>query len=105
MPEESNATVARRVVFLLAALLVLNTSLSFANLWPTLWIRWTPQLSVEVALAVLALAAAAQWLDGLSRRGIRVLAALWVVLVILRYADVTTRSLYGRDINLYWDLQ
>jgi hypothetical protein len=35
---------------------------------------------------------------------LRGLGALWVVLVLGRYADVTARSLYGRDINLYWDL-
>jgi Sulfatase len=34
---------------------------------------------------------------------LRVLAAIWVVLMIGRYEDVTARSLYGRDINLYWD--
>ena len=33
------------------------------------------------------------------------MAVFWVVLVIGRYAAITTRSLYGRDINLYWDLR
>ena len=30
---------------------------------------------------------------------------LWVVLVISRYADVTTPALYGREVNLYWDVR
>ena len=30
---------------------------------------------------------------------------LWVALIVGRYVDVTVRSLYGRDINLYWDLR
>src|SRR5437016_4772367 len=105
MLEVSNTTGARRWAALATALLVLNTSLTFANIWPTLGIRWTPQVSVEVAACVLCLAAAGQWLGGVSRRWLRGLAMLWVVLVIARYGDVTTRSLYGRDINLYWDLQ
>src|SRR4029079_2766453 len=33
------------------------------------------------------------------------LAAVGVVLAIGHYADVTTPALYGRDINLYWDVR
>src|SRR5262249_14541262 len=33
------------------------------------------------------------------------LAALWIVLAAGRYAEVTAPALYGRDINLYWDLR
>jgi hypothetical protein len=36
---------------------------------------------------------------------LRWLGAVWVVLVLGRYVDVTTRSLYGREINLYWDIR
>ena len=32
-------------------------------------------------------------------------AALWLALVIGRYAEVTAAALYGRDINLFWDLR
>ena len=35
----------------------------------------------------------------------RWLAAVWVALVLGHYADVTTPALYGRDINLYWDVR
>src|SRR4029453_14162843 len=37
------------------------------------------------------------WLAGLS--------VAWVFLVIGRYAEVTAPALFGRDINLYWELQ
>jgi hypothetical protein len=40
-----------------------------------------------------------------SRRAVRWMAIVWIVLVIGRYADVTAQALYGRDINLYWDLR
>lgn len=90
---------------LAVALVLLNVSLTFGNIWPTLSVRLTSVLSVEPAFCVLAILAARRWLGGPSRGFLRALAALWVVLVIGHYADVTTRSLYGRDINLYWDLR
>src|SRR5206468_11064288 len=31
--------------------------------------------------------------------------ALWTLLVFGRYAEVTAPALYGRDINLYWDVR
>jgi hypothetical protein len=40
---------------------------------------------------------------GVRRRAVRVLAAVWVALVIGRYLDVMAPALYGRPINLYWD--
>ena len=88
---------------LAGALALLNASLTFENLWPTLSVRLTAALSIEVALCVLAIAVAARLFRTPSPVVLRVLAALWVVLMIGRYEDVTARSLYGRDINLYWD--
>jgi len=88
------------------ALLLLNTSLTFVNVWPTLSIRPALALSPEVAVAVLGLAALRARLAGRRRIVVlRWLGALWVVLVLGRYVDVTTRSLYGREINLYWDIR
>ena len=88
---------------LAGALALLNASLTFENLWPTLSVRLTAALSIEVALCVLAIMVAARSFRTPSPVVLRVLAALWVVLMIGRYEDVTARSLYGRDINLYWD--
>ena len=88
---------------LAGALALLNASLTFENLWPTLSVRLTAALSIEVALCVLAIVVAARSFRTPSPVVLRVLAALWVVLMIGRYEDVTARSLYGRDINLYWD--
>ena len=62
-------------------------------------------LSIEAALCVLAIVAARPLVRRAVAVALRILAALWVVLVVGRYADVTARSLYGRDINLYWDLR
>jgi len=89
-------------VFVAAALLLLNASLTFGNVWPTPKIRWETALSVELAVCVLLLAAAPQRASRLARR---VLPTLWVLLVAGHYLDVTAPGLYGRDFNLYWDSQ
>ena len=87
------------------ALVLLNASLTFTNVWPTLGIRLTTDLSLEAALGVLGLMLARRWAGSRSRRALGWLAALWVVLIVGRYVEVTAESLYGRDINLYWDLR
>ena len=96
-------TASRYVGALLAlagALVVLNASVSFENVWPTPKVQWAPALSVELAACVLLLAVAPQWATRLARRA---LPALWVALVAGHYLDVTAPGLYGRDFNLYWD--
>jgi hypothetical protein len=90
---------------LAAALLFLDISLTFQNIWPTPAIRWNGELSLDLTLCLLVLVTAARWLGPPSRRVLSALGGLWVVLVIGRYAQVTARALYGRDINLYWDLR
>jgi hypothetical protein len=99
-----------RWVFLAAALAALNASLTFSNLWPTLAIRLNADVSLELAICILVLILGHRWLrprwPGLASRATeRCLAVLWVVLILGRYVDVTVRSLYGRDVDLYWDLQ
>ena len=96
--------------FLAVALAALNASLTFSNLWPTLAIRLNADVSIEFAVCVLALILAHRWLKprwpGVASPATeRCLAVLWVVLILGRYVDVTVRSLYGRDVDLYWDLQ
>jgi hypothetical protein len=90
---------------LAAAVLLLDISLTFESAWPTPGIRWAGALSIELAVFVLALAAAARGNLTPSRRALRWFAGVWVVLVLGHYADVTATALYGRDINLYWDLR
>src|SRR5205085_5120252 len=76
-------------------------------------ISWRGELSIEVAIALLLIVVAHSAFqpksprDGArrSRARMRALAAIWVALTIGHYADVTTPALYGRDINLYWDVR
>lgn len=96
---------ARAWALLMLALVVLNTALTFGSVWPTFWIRPTPDLSVEIAGLLLVLAGW-QYLRGApSHPLLAVCAVVFVLLVFGRYGAVMSHSLYGRDINLYWDSQ
>src|SRR3954447_20866405 len=93
-------------IALVAAVLLLDVSLTFHNVWPTPAVSWRGEVSVELAAYILILVA----LGAVTRRRsssatLRVVTAIWIVLVIGRYADVTATALFGRDINLYWDLR
>jgi hypothetical protein len=94
----------RRSLLLIAALLVLNASLSFANIWPTPAIAWQGELSIEFAVLLL-LAAAIPLRPLRSAAVLRGVTVAWMLLVFGRYAEVTAPALYGRDVNLYWDLR
>lgn len=104
---------AAQIAAVVAALLLLDASTTFENVWPTPAIRWTGEISIELAVCVLLLAVVAAYRQpaGGSRATRPTasspswLAGLWVLLAIGRYADVTAPALYGRDVNLYWDLR
>ena len=82
------------------ALVLLNASLTFANVWPTPKVRWQNALSIELAVCVLLLSLLPPAAGSVLRR---MLPALWLALVVGHYLDVTAPGLYGRDFNLYWD--
>lgn len=90
---------------LAAALLLLDLSLTFHNLWPTLWVTNRNELSLEVALLLLGLWGYHRYAGTPSRWALGILAVLLTLLVVGRYAHVTAPGLYGRPINLYWDVQ
>src|SRR5262245_9374551 len=100
-----NRAVVVRWTVLAAALALLNLSLTFASVWPTLFVRLTGDVSIEAALLVLVMVGIRARIGPPPPVVLRMLGVLWVVLVVGRYADVTSRSLYGRDINLYWDVR
>jgi hypothetical protein len=95
---------------LVAALLLLNASLTFHNVWPTPAISWHGEISVELAAYICCCAVVASTrLRSTSRvvssAWLRFVTTIWLFLIIGRYADVTATALFGRDINLYWDLR
>jgi hypothetical protein len=105
MERVSNRGAALSWAILAIALMLLNASLTFVNVWPTPRIRLTWDLSVEAAACVLLVVVARSWFGVPSRAVLRSLGVILSVLVVGRYVDVTAQSLYGRDINLYWDLR
>ncbi len=92
-----------RGILLVISALCLNASLTFENVWPTLGVRLSSLVSVELLIVVVVLLAVYWKRSGFSRSTQHWLALLWVFLVLGRYVDVTVPSLYGRDLNLYWD--
>jgi hypothetical protein len=101
----STRAVVVRWSVLAAALVLLNLSLTFVNVWPTLFVQLTGAVSIEAAFLVLLIVVIRARIGPPPRAVLRMLGMLWVFLVVGRYADVTSRSLYGRDINLYWDVR
>ncbi len=93
-----------RVLSIVVALIVLNFSLTFGNTWPTPTVTWRNEVSIELALLLIVLAVAhargrvPTWLLG-------GLSAIWALLVAGHYVDVTAAALFGRELNLYWDLR
>ena len=87
-----------------AALLVLNALLSFGPWWPTPGVVLQARLAPELVGLWLLLLWLAVRRPAPSRRVVGVLAAVVIGLILGRYADVTAPSLFGRPINVYWDL-
>ena len=87
------------------SLLALNALFGFVNRWPGVGVVPDLRVSAELALLVLLLALWVRRRAGLSPRATAWLAAWACIGVLVRYADVTSRALLGRPVNLYWDGQ
>ena len=93
-----------RIADALFALLLLNLLLVFGNVWPTPWPQFRLAFSPEAA-AIAGVLVAWRWRHPQLRAlPLALLAGGSLLLVIGRYADVTAPALYGRPVNLYWDL-
>jgi hypothetical protein len=101
----SNGTRLWRWIALVCALALLNVSLTFRNVWPTPAVEWTGDVSIELVVFLLGLALASRWSGAPPRALIGWLAGVWLLLTIGRYADVTAPAIYGREVNLYWDVR
>jgi len=101
----SGARTASRWTTLAAALILLDASLTFKNIWPTPLVSWDGDVSLELAVVLIVMAAVVRRSQPLSRASARGFTALWMLLLVGRYVEVTAPALYGREINLYWDLR
>ena len=89
----------------LLALLALNALLSFNNWWPTPAIRPDHRLAPEFVWIWVLLLAWTRFVGPIGRRVLVLLAALYLLLVLGRYAEVTVPALFGRPVHLFWDGQ
>ena len=80
-----------------------NGMLTYGNAWPTPGIRPAGLLSAELAVVVLLVGLLARH-GRISAVARALLAVTLVALMLVHYADVTTEGLYGKPIDLYWDL-
>jgi hypothetical protein len=94
----------RRIASALAALLLLNGLLSFNTWWPTPGIVPDRRLSPEFVWLWVALLAVVGWRGHLPRAALAGFVVAFLALALGRYVDVTTPSLFGRELNLYWDV-
>lgn len=93
----------QRIALALSALLLLNGLLSFSTWWPTPGIVPDRRLAPEFVWLWLILLAVVHLRGALSGRMLTLLALGYLALVLGRYLDVTAPSLFGREVNLYWD--
>jgi len=97
----------RRVIapaLLLLSIVGLNLALAFQNVWPTLWVRPTVEIATELLVILLLLALWGEWRGAVPRWLYRSAVAVFGLLILGRYADVTAHALFGRPMNLYFDL-
>ncbi len=90
-------------VRLLAWMLLLSTLLSFNLWWPTPMVVPDHRVSPEFVLLWCALLGWVAWRGALPAWALTVLALLYTLMVLGRYADVGVPALFGRPVNLYWD--
>lgn len=83
----------------------LNALLTLQNVWPTPWVHATTEMSIEIAVIVLAGALFAEFRGIPGKAWRRTAITILFLLVIGRYADITAPALFGRRIDLYWDAQ
>jgi hypothetical protein len=92
-------------LLLAPALVALNAGVTFHNVWPTLWVVPRAELSIELAVLLLALVAWTSFVRPVGRVAWWLVTLLVLLFVLGRYAEVTAPALYGRPVNLYWDAQ
>jgi phosphoglycerol transferase MdoB-like AlkP superfamily enzyme len=93
---------------LAAALCLLNVVLTLHNVWPTPAVRLAqpvPEWSIELLLVLLGVLAWGARRGALPAWLPALLAVAWLLLGVARYLEITAPALYGRPVNLYWDLR
>ena len=93
-----------RLFTVVTALLLLNQALAFSNWWPTPAIVPDHRIAPEFVWLWLILLVTVRWRGSVPPRGLSLLTTVYLLLVLGRYVDVTAPALFGRPLNLYWDV-
>lgn len=88
----------------IASVLLLNGLLSFTSWWPTVAVKPDARISPEFSIVLVCLSLAVALGRRPSARTLKWLSGFYIVLIVGRYVDVVTPSLFGRAISLYWDV-
>ncbi|MEZ5645100.1 MAG: hypothetical protein R3E99_08110 [Burkholderiaceae bacterium] len=100
-----NRSGLRQAVLAVTALLLLNGLLSVRNWWPTPAVLPDHRLAPELVGLWCVVLLVVAWRGTFPARALGALSALFMVLLLGRYANVTVPTLFGRPVNLYWDGQ
>ena len=81
----------------------LNFLTSFNNVWPTPFVQPDTRIGPELVALWLVLLLLVAVFGRIGRGPTAVLTAVFLLVAIGRYADVTVPAWLGRKMNLYWD--
>jgi hypothetical protein len=98
-----NGTVARLLIAVTVCV-GFNAALTFRNAWPSLWVAPGAGLSVELLVVIALLALYLERRPAMGRLAGWCLTAFLFLLIVGRYFAVTAHALFGRSINLYFDV-
>ena len=93
-----------RLLTVVAVGAAFNVALTMQNVWPSLWVAPGKGISAELLFLLAALAVCLERRAAIGRVTAWLLSGLLFLLIVGRYAAVTAHALFGRSINLYFDL-
>jgi hypothetical protein len=87
------------------ALLILNFLTTFTNVWSTPYVQPAMRIGPDLLGLWILLLLLVAIFGSIGRRTVSLLTAVFLLVVIGRYVEVTVPAWFGRKVNLYWDAQ
>lgn len=95
---------AGRLAIAAVVCLAFNLALTLQNAWPSIWVKVGAGLSIELLALIALVAVYLERRPALPRWMAWSLTAALFLLIAGRYVAVTSNALFGRSINIYFDL-